>query len=235
MREGKKINNVIFYSSFSLIDFFLQKACYGFSKKLIELFSKRLESRVFKKLKDLPGSKTYLIYHILYDVVPLERALEHKININIFMLDVINTYRGARHAFGLPVRGQRTWTNGRSCYKSNLLLRQFRLKILKRISISSPDAQLNTNYLAEAVNNLWKVQWEAEWRKAKRQRLIQAKKNRNTGQVDLQAIASGNVAIKGKKNKKTYLIGFDLGFTKYLVTQSFKFLKKNKKAKKSKK
>lgn len=231
MREGKKINNTIFYYSYSLIDFFLQKSCYGFSKKLLMLFSKRLESRVFKKLNDLKTSKTYFITHILYDIVPLDLNLEDKVNVNIFMLDVINTYRGARHAFGLPVRGQRTWTNARSCYRSNLLLRQFRLRILKRISISSPDSELNTNYYAEAVNNLWKVQWEAEWRKAKRQRLIQAKKNRNTGQVDLKAIASGNVKVKGKKQKKTYLIGFDPGFTKYLLKQSIKYKQKKLKSK----
>lgn len=234
MREGKKINNTVFYHSYSIIDFFLQKSCYGFSKKLLVLLSKRLESRVFKKLNEVKTSKTYFIMHILYDIVPLDLSLEDKLNTNIFMLDIINTYRGARHAFGLPVRGQRTWTNARSCYRSNLLLRQFRLKILKRISISSPDSELNTNYYAEAVNNLWKVQWESEWRKAKRQRLIQEKKNRNTGRIDLQAIASGNVSIKGKKNKKTYLVGFDPGFTKYLIKQSIKYKDKIKSKKNTK-
>jgi len=108
VREGKKINNTIFYHSYSPVDFFLQKSCYGFSKKLLTLLSKRLESRVFKKLNEIKTSKIYFITHILYDIVPLDLNLEDKLNVNIFMLDVINTYRGARHAFGLPVRGQRT-------------------------------------------------------------------------------------------------------------------------------
>ena len=70
------------------------------------------------------------------------------------MLDLINSYRGLRHAFGLPVRGQRTWTNAWSCYRSNLILRQFKIKLSKRLYTSITISELNIAYLAEQINSL---------------------------------------------------------------------------------
>jgi hypothetical protein len=142
------------------------------------------------------------------------------------MLDLINSYRGLRHAFGLPVRGQRTWTNAWSTYKSNLTLRQFKIKLSKRLYTSITISELNIAYLAEQINSLWKIQWDSEWKKAKRQRQIQAKKSRNLFKVDLKAIASANVSVKDKKKQSGYLVGFDPGFTKYVIKQSLKYKSK---------
>jgi hypothetical protein len=146
---------------------------------------------------------------------------------NIFMLDLINSYRGLRHSFGLPVRGQRTWTNAWSTYRSNLILRQFKIKLSKRLYTSITISELNIAYLAEQINSLWKIQWDSEWKKAKRQRQIQAKKSRNFYKVDLKAIASANVSVNDKKKNSSYVIGFDPGFTKYVIKQSLKY-KQNK-------
>ena len=142
---------------------------------------------------------------------------------NIFMLDLINSYRGLRHSFGLPVRGQRTWTNAWSTYRSNLTLRQFKIKLSKRLYTSITISELNIAYLAEQINSLWKIQWDSEWKKAKRQRQIQAKKSRNFYKVDLRAIASANVSVNEKKKNSSYVIGFDPGFTKYVIKQSIKY------------
>jgi hypothetical protein len=139
------------------------------------------------------------------------------------MLDLVNSYRGLRHAFGLPVRGQRTWTNAWSVYRSNLSLRQFKIKLSKRLYTSITINELNIAYLAEQINSLWKLQWDSEWKKAKRQRQIQAKKSRNFYKVDLKAIASANVSVNDKKKNASYVIGFDPGFTKYVIKQSIKF------------
>jgi hypothetical protein len=57
------------------------------------------------------------------------------------------------------------------------------------------------------------------------QRQLQDKKSKNYFKVDLKLIASDNVSIKNKK-KSNYIIGFDPGFTKYVIKQSIKF--KNK-------
>lgn len=223
MREGKKINGYVFYSSYSIFDFFFKYSCYGFSKKLYTILCSRLEGRVDKKSKDLKTSQLVSVYKILLNIVPENKELKKKIIFNIFMLDLVNSYRGLRHAFGLPVRGQRTWTNAWSCYKSNLILRQFKIKLSKRLYTSITISELNIAYLAEQINSLWKLQWDNEWKKAKRQRQIQAKKSRNFYKVDLKAIASANVSVKDKKKQFGYLIGFDPGFTKYVIKQSLKF------------
>lgn len=133
------------------------------------------------------------------------------------MADVVNTYRGLRHSFGLPARGQRTWSNAWSAYRSNLLLRQFKIKLCKRFYNDINVSDLNLAYLAEQVNNLWKIQWEDEWKKARRERQAQAQKNQNFYKVDLKTIASGNVSVREKKKKAKYVVGFDAGFTKYVL------------------
>ena len=225
MREGKKINGFVFYSSYSLSDFFFKYSCYGFSKKLFTIFNSRIETRLEKKSKDLKTSQLVTIYKILLTVVPENKELKKKMIFNIFVLDLINSYRGLRHAFGLPVRGQRTWTNAWSTYKSNLTLRQFKIKLSKRLYTSITISDLNIAYLAEQINSLWKIQWDGEWKKAKRQRQAQAKKSKNLYKVDLLAIASANVSIKNKKQVNC-VVGFDPGFTKYVLKQSLKFKSK---------
>lgn len=216
----------MFYSSFTLSDFFFKYSSYGFSKNLHKLLMSRLENRADKKVNLLNTSQIFVVYKILLSIVPEHKDLKKRHMFNIFMLDLINSYRGLRHAFGLPVRGQRTWTNAWSAYRSNLNLRQFKIKLSKRLYTSITLSELNIVYLAEQINNLWRLQWDTEWKKAKRQRQIQAKKLHNVYNVDLKAIASANVTTKGKKGSNNYIIGFDPGFTKYVLKQSIKYKKK---------
>lgn len=46
--------------------------------------------------------------------ITIEGDLRREIQINLKRLQQINCYRGTRHRKGLPVRGQRTKTNGRT-------------------------------------------------------------------------------------------------------------------------
>jgi len=154
LREGKKINGCIFYSSYSLSEFFFKYSCYGFSKKLFKILTSRLENRIEKKVRDLKTSQFIMIYKILLTVVPEKKDFKKKTVFNIFLLDLVNSYRGLRHAFGLPVRGQRTWTNAWSSYRSNLILRQFKIKLSKRLYTSITLNELNIAYLAEQINSL---------------------------------------------------------------------------------
>ena len=142
------------------------------------------------------------IYNTLLSVVPENKDLKKKMIFNIFMLDFINVFRGIRHAFGLPVRGQRTWSNAWSAFRSNLTLRQFKIKISKRFYTSISINDLNIAYLAEQINSLWKIQWESEWKKAKRQRQIATKKSKSALNIDLSIIASANVNNKNKEKKE---------------------------------
>ena len=78
MREGKKINGSIFYSSYSLSEFFFKYSCYGFSKKLFNIITIRLENRVEKKSKDLKTSQLLTIYKILLSIAPSNKELKKK-------------------------------------------------------------------------------------------------------------------------------------------------------------
>jgi len=108
---------------------------------------------------------------ILLQFFPKSRNLKNRVDCNIFFLDFLNTYRGLRHSKGLPVRGQRTWTNAWSVYRSNLNLRKFKLEIAKRVYGNMPINTLTTIYLAEQINYLWKLQWRKEWLQARSKRL----------------------------------------------------------------
>lgn len=228
MREGKKINGLIFYSSYSVYDFFFKENVFGFSKKLLSVFYKRFETRIDNKLKNLKTSEMICLNKIFFKIIPENKEFKKKVIMNIYFIDLINTYRGVRHSFGLPSRGQRTWTNAWSSYRSNLLLRQFKLKTLRRMYATATIKEINTSYYAEAMNNLWKIQWEKEWKEARRQRLAQSRRDKNFYKTDLDQLASGVVSVKGKKKKKTYLIGFEPGFTKFVLKQSIRFKLKNK-------
>jgi ribosomal protein S13 len=211
----------VFYSSYSVLEFFYKYSSYGFSKKLLKIVESRIESRHQKKVKDLRTSKLLVVYKTLLCVVPENKELKRKVVFNVFILDLINSYRGLRHAFGLPVRGQRTWTNAWSAYKSNLTLRQFKIKLSKRLYSSVTISELNIAYLAEQINNLWRLQWDSEWKQAKRQRQIQAKKSKIFSRIDLKS-ATSSISVKGKKKNINYMVGFDPGFTKYIFKQSLK-------------
>ena len=220
MREGKKINGFLFNNNTVFFELFKQKKIFGFSKKIKMLLQKRLETTKFKKIGALSFSQTIAVFGLLSKIFPQNNDLKKKNILNIFMLDIINSYRGFRHSIGLPTRGQRTWSNAWSVYRSNTILRQFKIKLSKRLYTSINLSELNIAYLAEQINNLWRLQWEEEWKFSRKQRQGQTKKSKTFFNVDLKTIASANINLK--KKKKNYVVGFDHGFTKYVLKQSVK-------------
>ena len=220
MREGKKVNGFVFGVSSTLNNLFVRRYIFGFSKKIKSIILGRLEVQSARKISDLRFSKNIAFFKTLLNVFPQQNDLKRKHVINIFMLDLINSYRGFRHAMGLPTRGQRTWSNAWSAYRSNTLLRQFKIKLSKRMYSSISLSDLNVAYLAEQINNLWRLQWEEEWKFSRKQRQGQTKKSKTFFNVDLKMIASANINLK--KKKKNYLVGFDSGFTKFVFKHSGK-------------
>ncbi|OGC11494.1 30S ribosomal protein S13 [candidate division WOR-1 bacterium RIFOXYA12_FULL_52_29] len=65
------------------------------------------------KVKDMTDSEIVVIRDVLKDY-RLEGDLRKDISMHIKRLIDIGSYRGSRHRKGLPVRGQRTRTNGRT-------------------------------------------------------------------------------------------------------------------------
>jgi len=66
-----------------------------------------------KRIKDLTGEEISRIQKAV-DEVPVEGILRKKVSQDIQRLKSIGSYRGLRHALGLPVRGQRTRCNART-------------------------------------------------------------------------------------------------------------------------
>ena len=172
--------------------------------------------------------------------MPFSLILYNKLVSNILLLDVLGTYRGWRHLKGYPVRGQRTWSNGWSVYRSNLVLRETRLKIAKDIYNIHSVNDLNIILLAEQINLMWKLQWNYEWVQAKKRRLDtigeklesfgSRRRKKGLFKVDLLGLSQlnfENISKRKKANmrKRTYnknyiSLGFDPGFTRTLLVGS---------------
>ena len=65
--------------------------------------------------------------------------------INILRKYLIKSYKGYCHFIGKPVRGQRTWSNGWSSFKSNNVLRDFisKLRYIKSLSKTNSSTQVD--------------------------------------------------------------------------------------------
>ena len=74
--------------------------------------SAQVDSR--KLAKDLTPPEINRIRELIERNHKIEGDLRREIMLNIKRLKEIQTYRGARHMRGLPVRGQRTKTNSRT-------------------------------------------------------------------------------------------------------------------------
>ena len=67
-----------------------------------------------KKASDLTEEETTRIREIVDREYKVEGDLRREVSLNIGRLTEIGSYRGLRHRYRLPVRGQRTRTNART-------------------------------------------------------------------------------------------------------------------------
>lgn len=67
-----------------------------------------------KRIKDLSEEEVNRIQKVIESSFKVEGDLRQEIGENIQRLRSIGSYRGIRHARGLPVHGQRTRSNGRT-------------------------------------------------------------------------------------------------------------------------
>ena len=93
---------------------------YGIGNHISKLMLNDLNIGKDCRIKDL--SQNVLIKILKWvekNKIILESTLKQKIILDINNLKSIKVYRGLRHAYGLPVRGQRTKTNASSARKRN--------------------------------------------------------------------------------------------------------------------
>ena len=67
------------------------------------------------RVKDLTDDEVKKLASIIADTQTVEGNLRREIAMNIKRLQEIGCYRGIRHRKSLPVRGQKTKTNARTC------------------------------------------------------------------------------------------------------------------------
>lgn len=107
-----------------------------------------------KKLKIIL-KKQYNNYY-LYNTCTLLSMLA-----NIYLLDLIGSYRGWRHLIGLPLRGQRTWSNGKTTMRTNNILRKYKNWANNNLYRDA----IKNNYFQIQACTLWKNQWGDDWKK----------------------------------------------------------------------
>ncbi|MFC1643937.1 30S ribosomal protein S13 [Candidatus Omnitrophota bacterium] len=85
-----------------------------------------------KRAKDLDDQEVTAITHIIQEGFQVEGDLRRLQMGNIKRLMSIGTYRGLRHKKNLPVRGQRTKTNSRTCKGPKKTIGAFKDKTAKK-------------------------------------------------------------------------------------------------------
>jgi small subunit ribosomal protein S13 len=87
---------------------------YGIGRPLAQKILKALNIPFETKTDALDPAQVNSLREMIEKSYPVEGELHRRIMLNIKRLKDIGSYRGARHAKGLPVRGQRTRTNSRT-------------------------------------------------------------------------------------------------------------------------
>jgi hypothetical protein len=238
-----KVNGFEVDENLKFIDFF-NKKFYGVNKYFILKFKKRFEFFFLKNAEELVFSvdQTLQVFKFLIQIFPLNLCFSNKKLVSILFLNTVWNYKGWRHFKGLPCRGQRTWSNAWSVFRSNSDLRKYKYKNLKRIygKFGGPEQRLS--FLCEYVNFLWKSQWFLEWLHSRKTIRAFIKKKKYIFKLDLFATSKGLLAnlkknnssvTKKKKKLLTGTVGFDTGFTKLYL--KFKYSLTTKLRKKLKK
>lgn len=87
---------------------------YGVGRSTARKICAEIDLEPTRKIKDLSEEELEKI-RLKIGTIPVEGDLRRAINMNIKRLVDMGCYRGQRHRRNLPVRGQRTRTNAKTC------------------------------------------------------------------------------------------------------------------------
>jgi len=87
---------------------------YGIGFTQSKLILKELSIDINIRIKDLSDAEATKVREFIEKNYKVEGDLRREVQANIKRMKEIGSYRGTRHAKGLPVRGQRTKTNSRT-------------------------------------------------------------------------------------------------------------------------
>lgn len=252
MKHTLKLNGftLYFFNSF-------WKNIFYWSLGLNNLFFKFYLKRVYrlknifilKESNDL--IKDILYFNLFFSCMEfyLFRRLQFKNLVLSYLLitDICCCYKTYRHIFGLPVNGQRTWSNANTTYYNNLLLRQHKLKKFHYYVNDTKPLSLKKVFLCEYINLFWKKNFFLEWVSVRRRRkLVEQKNFFSKINIDFNFLVNSNIEhyysrsifFKKKKShrkkrkfsKNSFNIGWNFGFSrKYLnsIRHNFSLKKKS--------
>lgn len=96
------------------------KAIFGINKATAQNLCAQIGVAEHVKLKRLRLARVEKLKKLCREKIPTREMLLRETRENIKSLIDSKHYKGVRHMFGLPVRGQRTRTNARTSKKRNL-------------------------------------------------------------------------------------------------------------------
>lgn len=209
----------------------INRGC-SFSKKSSKLLIPRLE--VYRGISFF-GTNTIqgkTIAAIIMLIRHSKYTVKFKKITNLFIHDLVFSYKGWRHFKGLPTRGQKSRTNAKITKQCNVDMRELKCKLLKSYYKNIQSNLIAIGSLVEAYNRLWYTQWKHEWNSSRIRRI---KFNKLTNKVcvyDFSSTAAGRIVgyyrkAKAGKKKRVYkdnhfTIGLRKGETKLLLSSAAK-------------
>ena len=88
---------------------------YGIGNHYADKICKELNIEKSKRVNSLTDSEVLKIREFIDEKFTVEGDLRREISLSIKRLRDLGTYRGTRHRKKLPVRGQRTSSNAKTC------------------------------------------------------------------------------------------------------------------------
>lgn len=108
---------------------------YGIGRSNVVPVLKKAEVDAAKRAKDLTEEEVKKLTRVL-DEYKIEGDLRTDIATNIRRLKEIGSYRGNRHAKGLPVRGQRTRSNARTKRGKRVTIGAIKKEVMAKMEAS---------------------------------------------------------------------------------------------------
>lgn len=87
--------------------------------------------------------------------VPSGASITSRRLVRILFTDLIQSYQAWRHMWGLPVNGQRTWSNSWTAYRANRFMRDNKLRIAKVYYGRDYRGDRRIGFWSEHRNRLW--------------------------------------------------------------------------------
>lgn len=112
---------------------------YGIGRSNVVAVLEKAKVDPDKRVKSLSEDEVSRIQKVI-DTIKVEGDLRAEVHANIATLKQIGTYRGARHAHNLPVRGQRTRSNARTKRGRRMTIGAIRKEVAEKMGIGTPAA-----------------------------------------------------------------------------------------------